>query len=151
MWLKSLRFSSCSLMREGDWGRLCVYLWECSLLAGRAPSRCHPSWRAGLARGGGGGGAVHYIFENRTCTEAKLRKLLWKKTWIQTSCSETLTLCEDLEVFDRRGASFLLIRDYCGQVLKNKRPSKTQWKNSVTHTRRCQLLPNIFSLNSILH
>lgn len=54
---------------------------------------------------------------------------------------DALTLCEDLEVFYRRGARFLLIRDYCGQVLKRRRSCKTH---------KSQLLPHIFSMYSLL-
>lgn len=98
-----------------------VYLWECSLSAGQAPFRCHPSWHAGLV----GQRAACYVLENRK----------WAACSDKTVVKKKLTFCEDLEVFNWWGSSFFLIWYYCGQVLKYRGSSETRWHNCSLPTR----------------
>lgn len=115
-----------SLIYKSDWGQVCVYLLECSLLAGQAPSRCRPSWRGGLA-----GWKQHITVWKQSTHRGKKKEYCYKNQNLGNK--QALTLCEDLEVFNRWGSRLLLIRNHCGQVLKNRRPCKTQSRNSVTY------------------
>lgn len=112
------------------------YLWGCSLLTGQVPSRCHPSWRGGLAEREREK-AEHFTFWKRTTSGAKIMTKVVVEPFCTFVCSHTHSLWGSVGLL----LMVSLLSSRMGLLWSGT--EKTTWNNNQTFTT-CSIYKYIY-------